>query len=118
MQMLKHVRDRQVEVKLGTPAPHLDESAVERAAAEQRRIGLQRFEISADRNGLRNHGAIVEHKRRDALHRVNRSIGVGALLQFTEIDLLGWNLDSLFGEEYANPARIWGAASVEELHGD
>ena len=95
-------------MKLGAPVPHFDQCALERAAAEQRRIGLQHLEIAADGDRFGDHGAIVKHERRHPLHRIDRGIGGRALLQFAEIDLLGRNLDPLFGQKICAPAADWG----------
>ena len=61
MQMLKQVRHGKVQMELDAPAPHFDQRAVQRAAAEQWRLGLQRLEIAADSHQFRDHRAIVEH---------------------------------------------------------
>ena len=118
MQMLEYARHRQEQVQLDAPVPHFDQRGLERAAPEQRRIGLQRLEIAADGDRLRDHGAVVEHERRHPLHRIDRGIGLGALRHCPEIDLLGRDLDALLGQKYAHPPRIGGAAAIVEFHRD
>ena len=59
--MLKQVRYGKVQMELDAPAPHLDQRAVQRAAAKQWWLGLQRLEIAADSHRFRDHRAIVEH---------------------------------------------------------
>ena len=80
MQMLKHRGDRQEQMKLDAPVPHFHQRAFERAAAEQRRIGVEPLEIPADGDRLRDRRAVVEQERGEALHRVDGGIGVGAVL--------------------------------------
>src|SRR5690348_14845078 len=44
VQVLKHRRDRQEQMKLDAPVPHFHQRAFECAAAEQRRIGVEPLE--------------------------------------------------------------------------
>ena len=104
------------EIELRAPIPHFDQRALQRAAAEQRRIGLQRLEIAADGDRFGDHGAVVEHKRRKPLHRIDCGESFGAMLLRANVDLLGRNLDALLGEEDAHPPRVGRAAAVVELH--
>ena len=115
MQVLKHRGDRQEQMKLDAPVPHFHQRAFERAAAEQRRIGVEPLEIPADRDRLRNRRAVVEQERGEALHRVDGGIGVSAVLARRDVDLLHGNLDALLGEEYPHPPRIGRTAAVIEL---
>ena len=69
-------RHRAQQIEFGAPVPHLDQRALQRAAAEQRRIGMQRLEIAADGDRFGDHRAVVENQRRQPLHRVDRGIGL------------------------------------------
>src|SRR6185295_11205063 len=60
MRVAKDVRHRRQKMLLDPTLPHLDARDLERAAAEQRRLGLQLLEIAADRDRLGDHRAIVE----------------------------------------------------------
>src|SRR6266550_7494415 len=103
-------------MQLETPIPHLDAGKLQRTAPEQRRIGLERLEITADRDRFRDHRAVVENERRHALERVNRGIGRRHLLHGAEIDLLHGQRDTLLGQKDPRAPRIGRAASVVKLH--
>ena len=103
-------------MQLDPALPHLDQRNFERAAAEQRRLGMERLEVTADGDRLSDYGAIVELQRGHPLHRIDRRKRIAALLKLAEVNLLGRNRNALLGQEHANAARIGGAATVIELH--
>src|ERR1700683_3183396 len=98
------------------PVPHLNQSGCDRAASEQCGLRLYALEVAADRDRLRNHGAVIKYQRRHPLHRIDRGVSLRALLQFSEIDLFARNLDALLAEENAYPPRIGRSAEVVKLH--
>ena len=116
--MLEYGRDRRQQVKLGAPVPHLDQGAIERPAAEQRRVRLKRLEVAAYRHRFGNRGAVVEDKSGKPLHRIERSKAFAAVLQGADVHLLGRNLDPFLGQEDAHPPRVRRLAEVVELHRD
>src|SRR3546814_3168686 len=71
---------------------------LDRAPPEQRRIGLERFEIAADRGRFADHLAIVEFERGHRPARIDREIRVATLLVRAQVDHHALNLDPLFGE--------------------
>src|SRR5215211_2012325 len=61
VQVAKDMRNRKQQVQLEAAIPHLDARKLQRAASEQRRIGLERLEVAADRDRLRDYRAVVEN---------------------------------------------------------
>src|SRR5205814_1434849 len=84
--------------------------------AEQWRLGMERFEIAADRDRLGNDRAVIELQGRHPLQRIDRGIGGRLVRQFAQIDLLGRHRDPLFRQEDLDPAGIGRPAPVIELH--
>ena len=72
VQMPEDLRDGKEKIELGAPVPHFDLRDFERCAAEKRRLRVQRLEIAANRNRLRNRRAIVQDQNRHALDRIER----------------------------------------------
>ena len=55
-------------MQLEAAIPHLDAGKLQRTTPEQRWIGLERLEITADRDRFREHRAVVENEAGQALH--------------------------------------------------
>src|SRR6516164_2459628 len=77
---------------------------------------MERFEIAADGDRFRDHGAVVEYQRRYPLHWIDGGIGFGPLLQRTKIHLFGRDFEALLGEKNAHAPWIGSAAAVVKLH--
>ena len=117
MKMAKHLGHAEQKPLLEPAIPHLDDRRVASAAAEQRRLGLQCFEIAADRDRFGDHSAVIENKGWYLLQWIDRRISRSLVLERSDIDLLFLDLDALFGQEYADPPRVGGTTAVVELHG-
>jgi hypothetical protein len=61
--------------------------AILRAVAEQRRAGVQRLEIAADRQALRQHRAVAERERGRLAERIDGEIGLRAVLGLWDRDV-------------------------------
>ena len=103
-------------MQLEAAIPHLDAGKLQRTTPEQRWIGLERLEITADRDRFREHRAVVENERRHALERIDRGIVRRHLRQGAEIDLLHGQRDTLLGQKDSRASRIGRATSVVKLH--
>src|SRR5262245_2301257 len=110
------MRDREKEMQFEPPVPHFDAGNLQRIASEQRRLGVKRFEIAADGNRFRDHGAVVEHQGGDPLQRIDRRVDLRLLLQGAEIDLLQGQRDALLGKKDPRAPRIGRPTSVVKLH--
>src|SRR5258708_37460268 len=73
--MQKPLATRKIESQCHPPVPHFDDGGLQACPAEKRRIRLQSFEIAANRNRFREHGAVIENERRYPLQWIDRSIG-------------------------------------------
>src|SRR5262245_17007041 len=116
MRIAKDMGDRKQEMQLEPPVPHLDARHLERAAPEQRRLRLQRLEVAADCDRLRDHRAVIEDQRRHPHDRIDRGEGVRFLLHGAEIDRLDRHLDPLLRQKYPRAPRIGRAPPVVKLH--
>src|SRR5262245_6099084 len=103
-------------MQLKAPIPHLGPRDLQGATAEQRRSGMQRLEVAADRNRFRNYGAIVEDQRRHPHQWINRGESRRLVLQGAEIHLLQRERNALLRQKDARASRIGRAPAVEELH--
>jgi hypothetical protein len=103
-------------MKFDTAVPHFNRGDVERPAAKQRRIGLQRLEIAANGDRFGDRGSVVENKRGEPLHRIDGGVSLTSVLQRADVDLFGRNANALLGQKYPHPARIGGAAAVIKFH--
>jgi hypothetical protein len=104
MLMLKHRRDRDVDMKLDATVLRVDQCALQRVSTKQRRIGMQR---------LAPH---LEHQCQQPLQQIDRGTGRRPLLQPAEADLLGGSGDAFFLREYPHAPRVRHPAAVIKLH--
>src|SRR5215213_7835763 len=116
VEVAENRRDRAEQAELEAPLPHLDTSPLERAGAEQRRLGMQLLEIAADRDRLADHGPVVELEGRSALQRIDGHIGRRLVLEPGKVDRDDRDRDAFLGEKYPHPARVRRPAGVVELH--
>jgi hypothetical protein len=116
MRVAKNMRDRPEQMEFNPPLPHLDHRRLLGPRAEQRWLGVERFEIAADRDRLGNDRAVIELKGRHPLQWIDRGVGGRLVRQFAQIDLLGRHRDPLFRQEDLDPAGIGRPAPVIELH--
>src|SRR5262249_50191112 len=112
----ENMRNRSKQVELDPPLPHLDHRRLLGSGTEQRGLGIECFEVAADRNRLGNDRSVIELEGRNALKWIDRGVRGRLVRQLAEVDLLGWHRDALFRLEHLHPARIGGATSVKELH--
>src|SRR5215467_5063991 len=77
---------------------------------------MQHFEISTNRNRLRDDRAVIEHKRGHSLQWIDRRIFPSLMLQFRDIDLFDWHRNTLFSLEDTYAPGVWHKLAVIELH--
>jgi hypothetical protein len=87
-----------------------------RAASEQRRLGLKFLEIAADGDGFGDHRSVVELQDRQAAQRVARGDSLLPVFQRRHVDGDQRHHDPLLGQEYAHASGIGSATAVEKLH--
>src|SRR5260221_3176751 len=116
MRMAKYRCHVGKEIDLGPSVPHFNDCRILGSDTEQRRLRLQHFEISADRDRFRDDGAIIKNKSGHSLQRVDRRIFRRLVLHQHDIDLLGWYRDAFFSQEYARTPGVWGHFAVIEFH--
>src|SRR6202789_395286 len=88
------------------PDPHLDQRLLARIAAEQRGLGMQRFEIAADRDRFGDERAVVEFQHRQLPERILLEEFRRLVLAPHQRDALLRHRDALLGKEDAHLARI------------
>jgi hypothetical protein len=96
--------------------PHLGPRYAERAAPEQRRLGLDLLEIAADGDGFGQDRAIVQFENRQPLQRIAAAHFGAAVLERAHVDRHNRHVDSFLGQKDAHPARVGRAAAVEQFH--
>jgi hypothetical protein len=110
--------DAAEDLELHAALPHLHDGAVLRADTHERRLGLRLLEVAADRDRLRDAGAVVELEQRRAAERVLVDVGrLPVLACRPDVDLHGRHREALLGEEDPHAARIRRHLRVVELHG-
>src|ERR1700722_13368230 len=79
---------------------------------------MEHFKVAADRNALRQQPAVVELEHRNPAERILGEEGRLSIHTLHDIDFLERHLESLLGEEYPNPPRIWREFVAVNLHFD
>ena len=97
---------------------HVDAGGLQRSSAEERRLGVEAFEIAAHGDGLGQESAVIEFKRRQLAERIAREV-IGLLdVAGHDGDFNERDLDLLLGEEDADAARVRRRhRGVVEFHG-
>ena len=116
MAVTKGERHRREQAEFHPALPHLDEGLFARVAAEERRLGVKRFDVAADGDGFGERRAIVEKERRNFLQRIDRRIGLLLVLMRHEVDVANGNRDVFLSQENANPPGIWRQRRIVEQH--
>ena len=88
--------------------PHLDPGLFQGRDPEERRIGLDRLEIAADGHGLGDGLAVVEFQGRDLAQGIAGAVLGRLVLPRAKVERRLGQVDPLFGQEDAHPARIGG----------
>src|SRR5260370_32866912 len=70
MALSERIGDRLQQVELHSPVPHIHFGPLLRADAEQVRFGMKLLEVAADRDALRDTGAVVQFEHWYTRHRV------------------------------------------------
>ncbi|GCC44665.1 hypothetical protein chiPu_0028479, partial [Chiloscyllium punctatum] len=91
--------------------------AAERIGRQQRRVGIGLVEIVDDRERLEQHGAVVDHQRRQRHLRIDLAIGVSAMRVRIEIDEYDFGRHALEVERDPHPEARQRSPEGEELHG-
>jgi hypothetical protein len=114
--MAKNVGDGEKEIEFEPAIPHFDLDDLPRTPAEQRRLGSNLLEITADRDGFGNDGAVIENENRHLLQRIDRGKAFRLVLQGANVDLLLGDLHAFLGKENPDAARVGRAVPVVKLH--
>src|SRR5271154_1260260 len=104
--MLERTRGNGKQVQLHSPVPHLDERLLAIVLAHQVGLGMQAFEVAADRNRFGEMGAVVELDEGQAARGILREHLRRAVLAGENVDLLGRDLESLFRYENSKASRV------------
>src|SRR5206468_3546665 len=94
MTLAKRIGDRLQNVKFDAAIPHLDQRALLRIGAEQRRLGMEFLEVTADSNALGNISTIVELEHRNRAQRIFPAKLFVAIHRLDDIDFFVGDLDS------------------------
>ncbi len=114
--MAEGVDDGKHQAQLQASLPHFDHRALQRADAEQRRVGMQLFDVAADRHRFGDDRSVVEFERRDALEGIERGKGLGLVLHAREVDVDGRYRDALFRQEDPHAPRVGREVGIVKPH--
>ncbi|HVA68495.1 MAG TPA: hypothetical protein VNF45_04230 [Candidatus Binataceae bacterium] len=114
--LAKSVGDRLQNVEFHPAIPHLDHRALFCAGAEERRLRMEFLEVAADGHALGDAGAVVEFEDGHGAKRIFPAKVVAAIYRLDDIDFLVRNLNTLFGKEYSDTARIRGIMALIKFH--
>jgi hypothetical protein len=112
-EILSHWQEK---IDLGAPVPHFDYADLNRRSAEKGRVGLNGFEIAADRHALRDCGSIVQDQNWHALDGIELGKVPGLVRSAHDVDLLEGNMNPFLSQEDPHPARIWRPPFVQDFH--